>query len=57
MNEVELDEMYGELCRGLDPAGQEQAPLVLARFALLAMHRIADPAVIRDLVRQAMLMD
>ncbi|MBS0399940.1 MAG: hypothetical protein JSR95_14825 [Proteobacteria bacterium] len=57
MNEVELDEMYGELCRGLDAAGQEQAPLVLARFALLAMHRIADPAVIRDLVRQAMLMD
>ncbi|HEX8758015.1 MAG TPA: hypothetical protein VF745_16890 [Steroidobacteraceae bacterium] len=40
----ELDTLYGELCRSLTAAGEARAQLLLARFALLAIGAIDDPA-------------
>jgi len=53
MNDQELDEAYGELCRMLGDAGEDRALPALARFALLAMHEIGDGAKIRALIREA----
>lgn len=53
MNDQELDEAYGELCRMLGDAGEAQALSTLARFALLTMHEIGDAAKIRQLLREA----
>lgn len=53
MNEAELDETYGELCRMLTAHGEAQTPAVLARFALLAMHEIGDAGRIRLLIQTA----
>ncbi len=53
MTDVELDTLYGELCRSLTEAGESQAPLLLARFALLAIGAIDDPARIRALLAAA----
>ncbi len=53
MNDSELDSLYGELCRALTEAGAERAPVLLARFALLAMQRIDDADEVRRLIAQA----
>ena len=53
MNAEELDTLYGELCRCLTAAGEARAQLLLARFALLAIGAIDDPARIRALIAAA----
>jgi hypothetical protein len=53
MTDEELDALYGELCRSLTRAGESRAPLVLARFALLAIGAIDDPVRIRSLLAAA----
>jgi hypothetical protein len=43
MKDTELDAVYTQLCRTMTELGEDNAPLFLARFALLAIQRIADP--------------
>jgi hypothetical protein len=42
IGESDLDNLYGEFCRALSDVGEAQAPLLLARFALLAIAEIDD---------------
>jgi hypothetical protein len=42
IDESDLDSLYGEFCRALSDVGEAQAPLLLARFALLAIAEIDD---------------
>jgi hypothetical protein len=53
MTDPDLDAAYTQLCRTLTTAGQAQAPLVLARFALLAMTHINDRAAIERMIADA----
>ena len=53
MNESDLDTLYGELCRIVSEAGEGAAPLLLARFALLAIEQIGDPERVRALLASA----
>jgi hypothetical protein len=53
MTAEELDTLYGELCRSLTAAGEARAQLVLARFALLSIGAIDDPARVRALIAAA----
>ena len=53
MNDHDLDALYTMLCRTLTTAGQAQAPLVLARLALLAMTHIGDRSVIERMIDAA----
>jgi hypothetical protein len=53
MTEQELDELYGELCRTLARAGDGQAQLLLARFALLAIGALDDAGRVRALIADA----
>jgi len=53
MNDHDLDALYTTLCRTLTAAGQAQAPLVLARFTLLAMTHIADRPAIERMIDAA----
>lgn len=49
----ELDRVYTRLCHTMSALGEAQAPLFLARFALLAMVRIADAAAVDRLIDAA----
>ena len=53
MTDTELDAVYTQLCHTLTAAGQTQAPLLLARFALLAMLRIDDAPALLRMIDQA----
>lgn len=53
MTEAELDTAYTHLCKTMTELGEARAPLFLARFALLAMVRIGDPAAVQDLADAA----
>jgi len=53
MTEDDLDEFYSELCRALSAVGAERAPLLLARFALLAVEALDDRARARQLLASA----
>jgi len=53
MTDDELDTLYGELCRSLTQVGEARAPILLARFALLAIGAIDDPPRIRTLLAAA----
>jgi hypothetical protein len=44
MIEQELDELYTELCRRIDAAGEGRGELYLARLALLLMGELGDRA-------------
>lgn len=54
MTDAELDAIYGELCRAVTEAGASNAPLLLARFALLAIAEIDDPEIVRGLLARAL---
>jgi len=48
MKDHDIDTVYTTLCKTMTDLGEAQAPLFLARFALLAIVQISDPvAVIR----------
>jgi hypothetical protein len=53
MTEGELDAAYTHLCQTMTQLGEASAPLLLARFALLAMVRIGDVAVVQGMVDAA----
>jgi hypothetical protein len=53
MTEAELDTAYTHLCRTMTGLGEARASLFLARFALLAMVRIGDPAALQRLTDSA----
>lgn len=53
LSEAELDAVYTQFCHQMTALGEAQAPLFMARFALLAMNRIGDAAAVQQLVVQA----
>lgn len=53
MTDSELDAIYTHLCKTITQLGEPQAPLFLARFALLAIARIGDSAAAQRLVGEA----
>lgn len=53
MNERDLDAVYTHLCKTMTRIGEPSAQLFLARFALLAIDRIGDAEVSRQLIDQA----
>ena len=53
MTDSELDIAYTELCKTMTRLGEAQSALFLARFALLAMVRIDDAAVIGRVIAEA----
>jgi len=53
MNDADLDALYTRLCRTMTALGEAQAPLYLARFALLAMTQVDDRAVGERLIIEA----
>lgn len=53
MNDADLDATYTQLCRTMTMLGEAQAPLYLARFALLALTEIGDRATVERLIVDA----
>ncbi len=53
MTETDLDSTYTALCQTMTRLGEPQAPLFLARFALLAMSRLADPELVQQMLSDA----
>jgi hypothetical protein len=53
MTESEPDSLYGKFCRALSDAGEAHAPLLLARFALLAIEEINAAARVQTLLARA----
>lgn len=53
MNDSELDAVYTRLCKTMTELGAERSPLFLARFALLAIVELGDPALALRLVDAA----
>ena len=53
MTDSELDAVYTRLCKTMTQLGENNAPLFLARFAMLAIDRIADGEVAQQLIDAA----
>jgi hypothetical protein len=53
MNASDLDAAYSHICRTMTDLGERHATLFLARFALLAIDRLDDGQVVRELVEAA----
>ncbi len=53
MSDADLDAAYTHFCKTMTRLGEDSANLFMARFALLAMTRLGDEAVIRELVDAA----
>lgn len=53
MTDSELDGVYSQLCLTMTRLGPANAPLYLARFALLAMTRLGDAALVNELLEAA----
>ena len=53
MTESQLDAVYTALCKTMTRLGEANAPLFLARFALLAVERIGDAAAAQRLIDAA----
>ena len=53
MTDSELDAVYTRLCQTMTQLGETNAPLFLARLAMLAIDRIADGEVAQQLVDAA----
>lgn len=54
LSELELDEVYTELCYRMSEVGDAAIPDVLARLALLLMHEVGDPARIHRAIDAAL---
>ncbi|WP_406869671.1 hypothetical protein [Paraburkholderia fungorum] len=55
MTDSELDRVYTTLCTTLTAEGEAQAPLYLARLALLAMTELGDMQRVLSLIEAAKL--
>ncbi|MDR6382231.1 hypothetical protein [Paraburkholderia caribensis] len=53
MTDAELDTVYTRLCRTMTQVGEANAPMFLARFALLGIERIDDADVSLKLIEAA----
>jgi hypothetical protein len=53
MTAQELEDVYSALCYRLTAVGEANTPMVLARLALLMMHKIDDAAAIAALIDDA----
>ena len=53
MSDIELDNLYTELCHTMGGLGEQRSSLFLARFALLAMGAIGQADVVQGLLRDA----
>jgi len=53
MTDTERDILYTDLCRAMTRIGETDAPLFLARFALLAIETIGDTAAVTRLIADA----
>lgn len=53
MTDSERDAVYTSLCRQMTDLGQAQAPLFLARLALLAFERLDDAESAQVLIDEA----
>ncbi|CAB3636414.1 hypothetical protein [Paraburkholderia rhynchosiae] len=53
MTDSDLDTIYTRLCKTMTQLGEANASLFLARFAMLAIHTIDDPAVALHLIDDA----
>jgi hypothetical protein len=53
MSDNELDIVYTKFCKAMSEVGEPDAPLFLARFALLAMVRIGNADAVLELIAQA----
>jgi len=53
MTDAELDAVYTRLCKTMTQVGEGNAPLFLARFALLAIQEIGDGEVALGLIEAA----
>ncbi len=53
MDESDLDSVYSDLCRAISEVGEDRAPLLLARFALLAINEIGDVERVRRILASA----
>jgi hypothetical protein len=53
MTDSELDTVYTRLCRTMTQVGEASSFLFLARFAMLAIDTIDDPAVALNLIDDA----
>ena len=53
INETEIDSLYRELCCAISEVGEARAPLLLARFALLAIGEIGDVERVRWILASA----
>jgi hypothetical protein len=53
MTDAELDILYTRLCKTMTRLGEANAPLFLARFALLAIGEMNDPEASLRLIDEA----
>jgi len=53
MTDAELDTVYTRLCHTMTQLGEAHAPLFLARFALLTISEMDDPAASLRLIDEA----
>ncbi len=53
MTDSELDAVYTNLCKTMTQLGESQSSMFLARFALLAIDRIADAETTQQLIAAA----
>jgi hypothetical protein len=53
MNDSDLDAVYTRLCKTMTDVGADRSPLFLARFAMLAIVELDDPALAMRLVDAA----
>lgn len=53
LTDTELDAAYTQFCHQMTAVGEAEAPLFMARFALLAMRRIGDASAVQQLIAQA----
>ncbi len=49
----QLDEVYSSLCATMSTIGEADAALFLGRFALLAIVRLGDAQLVRQLIGEA----
>jgi hypothetical protein len=53
MTDEERDAVYTQLCQTLTDVGEAQAPLMLARLALLLTEQLGDAELVRQLIAEA----
>ena len=53
MTDSDLDNVYTRLCKAMTHVGEANTPLFLARFAMLAIDTIDNPAIALNLIDDA----